>query len=173
MDVDELMARYKEILKGDGRWEWWLTCHLPPGLPDDGYQRYLKKIRYALKKEHKGQVGYVGLYIDSVHHTPHFHTLWMGRFPGGKTLKDLDMTTWRNRVGDITHCRSGVDIQLIDSPASLERIVNYMVGPRNILTADDVTLIGPWGRIARPKAPEIAPHGVSVLKHRHTPMGAL
>lgn len=148
MNIDELRARYKGVLKGNGRWEWWVTCHLPPGLPDEGYQRYVKRIRYALMKECKGQVGYVGLYIDSVHHAPHFHTLWVGRFSGGKTLGDLDITVWRKKIGDITHCRSGVEIQLIDSPASLLRRIDYMVGPRNILAADDATIIGPWGRLA-------------------------
>ncbi|MDD4195397.1 MAG: hypothetical protein PHT96_03160 [Syntrophorhabdaceae bacterium] len=156
MNIERLRVGYKEILKGNGRWEWWVTCHLPAGLPDEGFQRYVKRIRYAFMKAYRGQVGYVGLYIDSIHHSPHFHTLWAGRFPGGETLRDLDMTVWRKKIGDIVHCASGVKIELVGSPASLERIINYMVGPRNILAADDGVIIGPWGRIAQAKTLEFA-----------------
>jgi hypothetical protein len=66
---------------------------LHPSASFKGPCKWLKEFRTKLLKLEGGQIGSMGIFVDG-DSGPHIHALMLGRFPEGRTLKDIDEKIW-------------------------------------------------------------------------------
>ncbi|MGD0276604.1 MAG: hypothetical protein ABSB79_11250 [Syntrophales bacterium] len=132
-------AIYQELLN-QWVWEWFLTARLVPRVPREDPAIFLKEFRTKLLRQEGGQVGSMGIFVNG-EDGPHIHVLMIGRFPGGRTLRDIDAKLWSRKMSEIT--RNSCKIYQVDEENNR---VNYVVKWKNTPEGHH-ELLTPWGRI--------------------------
>jgi hypothetical protein len=152
------MAKFREEIQqsgiqGDNRqhyqrfleqwpWEWAVTLRI--GKRD--HAGMLRHFRTEILRKEGGQLASMGIFVDEAngHNGRHVHLLMLGRFPGGRTLKDIDKAEYETLYGTMT--RSGSKGAVIGKVDDLAGATSYIVRPRNTPPGRHELLV-PWGRI--------------------------
>jgi len=123
-------------------WEWAVTLRI--GKRD--HTGLLRHFRTEILRKEGGQLASMGIFVDEVdgHNGRHVHLLMLGRFPGGRTLKDIDKAAYATQYGLIS--KTGSKGAVIKDVYNLNSAAAYVVKPCNT-PAGKHELLVPWGRI--------------------------
>ena len=125
-------------------WEWAVTLRTGK-YPHAGLLRHF---RTEILRREGGQLASMGIFVDEVngHNGRHVHLLMLGRFPGGRTLRDIDKAAYADYYGLISKTGSkGAVIKDVYDPNGAAA---YVVKPCNTPEGKHELLV-PWGRILK------------------------
>jgi len=121
-------------------WEWFLTARLTSCRAFKEPSTIMKEFYTKLLRQEGGQIGSMGIFVHG-ESGPHIHALLLGRFPEGRTLRDINEKFLEEKMEKITG-RSCIISQVDDE----NNRVHYIVKGKNT-PAGRHELLTPWGRI--------------------------
>jgi hypothetical protein len=137
-EINESTRQAHQDYLSKWQFEWFLTIRLP----SLNHSFYLSKIRNAFLREEGGQIGYMGIFVNG-YDGMHLHLLMLGRFSGGRTLKDIDLNKWElkicQNVRDVKGCKI---IPVFDVAGAAKYVVKEKNTPKG-----RYEMLVPWGRI--------------------------
>lgn len=138
---DDNRQHYQRFLE---QWPWEWSVTLRTGKYP--HRSLLRHLRTEILRKEGGQLASMGIFVDEVngHNGRHVHLLMLGRFPGGRTLKDIDKVAYATQYGLIS--KTGSKGAVIKDVYNLNGAAAYAVKPCNT-PAGKHELLVPWGRI--------------------------
>lgn len=137
-EMDDLTREAYQDYLSKWSFEWMITIRLP----SQDYCSRLKTLRNTFLRVEHGQIGYAGIFVNG-HTGPHVHIAMLGRFPGDRTLKDIDADKWKKKIDEIVKDKKGGKIeQIYDVSGAAKYIFKKDNTP-----AGKFEFIEPWGRI--------------------------
>ena len=123
-------------------WEWAMTLRI--GKRD--HTGLLRHFRTEILRKEGGQLASMGIFVDEVngHNGRHVHLLMLGRFPGGRTLRDIDKAAYADYYGLIS--KTGSKGAVIKDVYDSNGAAAYFVKPCNT-PGGRHEMLTPWGRI--------------------------
>ncbi len=125
----ENREHYQQFLE---RWHWEWALTLRVGGQD--YATAMKRLRTAILRSQGGQLASMGIFIDEVsgHNGRHIHAVMLGRFSGGRTLRNIDKEAFAAHYGMISKTGGkGAVIEEINNADELRNWSKYIFSKRN------------------------------------------